>query len=39
MTLLAPDFTQDSTGALADRFPKGLRAVKPYLRPTPQPNR
>ncbi len=24
---------------LAERFPKGYRAVKPYLRLTPQPNR
>jgi alkyl hydroperoxide reductase subunit AhpC len=24
---------------LAERFPKGFRAVKPYLRLTPQPNR
>ncbi len=22
-----------------DRFPKGLKAIKPYLRVTPQPNR
>ena len=24
---------------IAERFPKGFRAVKPYLRLTPQPNR
>jgi len=24
---------------IAERFPKGYRAVKPYLRLTPQPNR
>ena len=45
----APDFVQDSTegtihfhegaGMVAERFPKGFQAVKPYLRLTPQPNK
>jgi hypothetical protein len=34
----APDFAQDPA-ELAQRFPKGFKAVRPYLRITPQPNK
>lgn len=32
----SPDFTQN-LAELAQRFPEGFKAVKPYLRFTPQP--
>ncbi|RAL25099.1 peroxiredoxin [Lujinxingia litoralis] len=35
--IIVPSIQEDSE--LAERFPKGYRVVKPYLRITPQPNR
>jgi hypothetical protein len=35
--VIVPSITDPAE--LAERFPKGFKAVKPYLRLTPQPNR
>jgi thioredoxin-dependent peroxiredoxin len=35
--VIAPSITDPKE--LAERFPKGFKTVKPYLRLTPQPNK